>query len=390
LNLPIGLSNKKFYLVFNWYNDETAGSNPPFTVDDILVTGKSYAVAATTDADTALSQFTGQTVNYYSKSATANRLIATITNPDQDLGCITASVQYAGTGKTVLTTQSGSYFRTDKVVKITPAVANNTVHYQGTLYFTTAELSPTWTALEIPTLKILKVKDGVDIYGTLTSADAQLITPTFTDGAEAGYYSYTGNFTGFSQFMLVSPNTVVPIRLLSFDARANKSSVTLNWATSQELNNKGFIIERSSNAVNYERIGWVNGRLNSSVQSSYTFNDNFVQPNTVYYYRLRQVDADNREELSPVRQAKISKQGITVTVSPVPARDVMNVYINGSAQTAAINLVNAQGQLVKSWSNVNAYNSAYGLDVSNLPSGMYILNITLPEENIVKKVIIEK
>jgi len=390
MSLPLALSNTRFYLVFNWFNDETIGSNPPFTIDDVLLTGKNFSVAATTDADTAFSQYSGQSVNYYSKSATANRLIATITNPDQDLGCVTASIQAAGTGKTLLTTETGSFFRTNKVIKITPAVANNAVHYQGTLYFTTAELTPTWTATEIPALKIMKVKDGVSLSGILTSADAQLITPTFVDGAESGYYSYTGNFTGFSQFVLVSQNAVVPVRLLSFDARANKNSVTLTWATAQEMNNKGFTVERSTNGTSFERIGWVAGKLNSNIQANYTFNDNFVQPNTVYYYRLRQVDADNREVLSTVRQVKLGRQGITVTVSPVPAKDVMNVYINGTNQAAAINLVNTQGQLVKSWSNVNAYNSAYGLDVSSLPSGVYILNITLPEENIVKKIMIER
>ncbi|MBL0358979.1 MAG: T9SS type A sorting domain-containing protein [Chitinophagaceae bacterium] len=390
LNLPISLSNKKFYIVFNWFNDETIGSNPPFTIDDVTLTGKNFSVATSVDADTAFLQYTGQTVNFYSRTSTANRLIATIANPDQNLGCVAAGIQSAGTGKTLLTTQTGSYFRTNKVIRLTPAVANSTVHYQGTLYFSATELSPAWTGTEIPALKILKVKEGVGLSGIITSADAELITPIFVDAAENGYYSYTGNFTGLSQFMLVSQNTVVPVNLLSFEARASRNSIALSWATAQELNNKGFTVERSTNGVNFESVGWVSGQLNSSARLNYTFNDNFVQPNTVYYYRLRQVDINNREDLSSVRQARISKQGVTVTVSPVPAKDVMNVYINGSTQTAAIKLVNAQGQLVKSWSNVNAGNSAYGLDVSNLPPGIYILNVTLPEQNIVKKIMIQK
>ncbi len=390
LNLPASMSNSRFYLVFNWFNDETIGSNPPFTIDDVTLTGKSFTVATTTDADTSFAQYSGQSVDFYSRNATGNRIIASINNPDQDLGCITASVQNAGTGKTLLTTQTGSFFRTDKVIQLAPATANTTAHYQGTLYFTTAELSPTWTSTEIPSLKIMKVKEGVSLAGILTSADVELVTPVFTDGAEAGYYSYSGNFTGFSQFMLVAQNTVVPVNLLSFDAMARKNSVSLTWSTAQELNNKGFTVERSTDGVHFESIGWVDGKLSSAVSVSYSFNDNFVQPNVVYYYRLRQVDINNREELSSVRQVKISRQGITVTVSPVPAKDVMNVFINGTAQKAAISLVNAQGQLVKSWYNVNAYNSAYSLDVANLPPGIYMLNITLPEENVVKKVMIEK
>ena len=394
INLPLALNNTKFYLVFNWYNDEAVGSNPGFTVDDILLTGSSYAVAATTDADTTFSQFSGQTVHYYSKSTLTpitQRLIATISNPSLDLGCVTASIQNAGTGKTAVSTETGSYFRTNKVIKITPTAANSTATYQGTLYFSTAELSPAWTAQEISTLKILKVKDGVNLTGILTAADATLITPTFTDkSASNGYYSYTGNFTGFSQFMLVSPTAALPVRLLNFDAVVNKNSITLKWSTAQELNNKGFKIERSTNGLNFENIGWIAAKQGNNVQLNYSLNDNFVQPNIVYYYRIRQVDADNQEELSVVRQARISKQGITVTVSPVPAKNVVNIYINGTTQTATIYLINAQGQLVKNWSRINTLNSAYVLKVDDLPTGIYTLHVQLPDEKIVKKILIEQ
>ncbi len=392
--LPLALNNSKFYLVFNWYNDNATGTNPAFTVDDITLTGSYYAVAGTTDADTAFSQYSGQTVDYYSKSTLApvtQRLIATISNPSVDLGCVTASVQNAGTGKTALSTSSGSYFRTNKVFKLTPSVANSTATYQGTLYFSTAELSPAWSALEIPSLKILKVKDGVNLTGILSAADATLITPTFTDkSASNGYYSYTGNFTGFSQFMLVLPTAALPVRLLSFDASVNKNSIALKWSTTQELNNKGFKIERSTNGLNFETIGWIAAKQGNNILLNYSLNDNFVQPNVVYYYRIRQVDADNREELSVVKQARISKQGISVTVSPVPAKDIVNLFINGTLQTATVYLINAQGQLVKKWSSINACNSAYGLKVGELPTGIYTLHVQLSDEKIVKKILIDK
>ena len=394
LTLPLSLSNSKFYLVFNWYNDETIGGNPPFTIDDVTVTGNFFSVATTTDADTAFSHFIGQSVFYYSKATTspfASRLIATISNPSQNLNCVAASIQNAGMGKTVLATTSGSYFRTNKVIKLAPATANSTATYQATFYFSTAELSTAWTVGEIPLLKILKVRDGVSLAGTLTSADAEIITPIFVDNSVAGgSYSYTGNFTGFSQFMLVSPTAVIPVRFISFDATAKRSAILLQWSTSQEVNYRGFSIERSTNAINFETIGWVNGRGNSNVQTNYTFSDNFVQPATVYYYRLRQVNLDSREDLSSIRQARINKQGIAVTISPVPAKDILQVYLAGTTQKATIQLINAQGQIVKTWSNVDATNSSYGIQVQSFPSGIYTLKIILPDENIVKKIVIEK
>ncbi len=390
LNLPVSMSNTNFYLVFNWFNDETIGDNPPFTIDDVMVTGKFYSIASTAGTDTAFSQYSGQNVNYYSNASTGRKLIATISNPSENLGCVTAAVQNAGNGKVLLSTTTGSYYRTAKVIKIAPAVANTTATYQATLYYSlVSDLVPTWNATEISSFKILKVKDGVDLSSIINASDVELVTPTVFDPV-TNYYSYTGNFTGFSQFMLVIPNVVVPVGLLNFDAVAGSNSIALHWTTSQELNNRGFIIERSIDAVHFEIIGRINGKGNSNIQSSYNYTDNFVQPNATYYYRLRQQDTDGREAISPVRQARINKEGITVTISPVPAKDMLNLFVKGSVQPASVNIVNVQGQVVKSWSKINAYNSNYGLDVSNLPSGVYVMNVILPEEKIVRKVVIEK
>lgn len=390
LTLPASLSNSRFYLVFNWFNDETIGTNPPFTIDDISVTGKRFSVATAAGADTTFSHFANQAINYYANTVTGKKIIATVTNPNADLACVTAAVQNAGTGKTLLSTNTGSYYRTDKVIKLTPVSANTSANYQATFYFTAAELTPTWTTSEIAAMKILKVRDGVSLSGIIDAADVQLVTPTFVDNTEDGYYSYTGSFTGFSQFMLVVPNVVVPVSLMNFNAVGNKNTVSLSWLTMQEISSRGFAIERSTDGTNFTAIGWVNGKGNSTVQSSYAFNDNFVQPDIVYYYRIRQVDADGRETISTVRQVRINKSGITVTVSPVPAKDAMNVFIKGSNQNASVSLVNAQGQVVRKWSNVSAVNSAYNLDITNLAAGIYMLNVVLPEENIVRKVVIEK
>lgn len=389
-NLPSSLANSRFYLVFNWYNDDSEGNNPPFTVDDITVRGRRFGVASAAGADTAFLQYTGQTVFYYSRTNTANNLIAGIANSNENLGCITAAVQSAGNGRTTLTTTTGSYFRTDKVISIRPTVANTTAQYTATLYFTTSELQSAWTASEIESLKILKVKEGVNLSSTIDAADMELVTPVFNDATEADYYSYTGSFTGFSQFMLVRPNVVVPVTLMNFNAAANKNSVLLSWATSQEVNSKRFAIERSIDGSYFITIGSVNAKGNSTAQNSYVFADNFVQPGVLYYYRLRQVDQDGREAISIIRQARINKSGITVTVSPVPIQNTMNVFIKGATQAATLELTNAQGQLVRTWANIRTGNNVYNLDVASLPPGIYMLSVLFAGEKLVKKVLIEQ
>ena len=284
------------------------GVNPPFTIDNVVVTGKKLAVATTIDADTTFTQFAGQTVAYYSTSTTTQvvgRIIATVANPSQDMGCTTASVQSAGTGKTAFSTAGGSFSRANKVIKITPAVANATATYQATVYFSTAELSPTWTSTEIPTLKLLKVKDGVSLTGVINSADAQLVSPSFGDNSTAaGYYSYTGNFKGFSQFLLVSPNTVLAASLSNFTATAQTSSILLNWSTATGVNIQGFKIDKSTDGINFSPLGAL---VSSTSGAAYSYDDKQVVVNTDYYYRIRIINLDNTEDTSYIKQAKIIK-----------------------------------------------------------------------------------
>lgn len=392
LNFSPLFNGTKFYFVFNWYNDNTIGSNPPFTIDDVVFTGKAFAISTTADADTAFPLYNGQNSYYYSTNSVApneNRIIASINNLNADIGCITATMPGTGNGQTVVTTNTGAYTRSNKVINLTPAATNSTAAYQVTLYYTTAELA-VWGA-NVPNLKMLKVKDGVSLSSTLTGAEAQVYSTVVDDQrATKGYASFTSNVTGgFSQFMLADPAIVIPVSLLSFEARGNIKNIVLDWSTATEINNKGFVIERSINGRDFEKIGWIEGKLNSNVLTKYQYYDHFVQPNLIYHYRLRQTDIDSREKLSEIRQAKIKGSEIEVSISPNPAKDQVKIFVSGSYGLTDLNLVNTAGQLIRSWKQVNTGSTPVNLDITGLSSGMYILQILTPQSTKVEKLIIK-
>ncbi|MFN8247515.1 MAG: M43 family zinc metalloprotease [Ferruginibacter sp.] len=397
LNFGSGFNDSKFYFVFNWYNDNTTGSNPPFTIEDVSFTAKALTIATTTDADTAFAQYTGQTAQFYSVNANSpndTRIIASIASLSGDIGCITASVPQAGGTSASLslytTTGVQTKNRLSKVVKITPASANTTATYQVTLYYTTAELAV--LGIPLTQYRVLKVSDAASLATTLGSSNAAQFTPTVDDQrATKGYAAFTINATGgFSQFVLFDAGAgiVIPVELISFEARPNGKNILLNWSTATEHNNKGFVIERSVNGVDFQKIGWVDGRINSDLTSNYTYKDNFVQPNIVYYYRLRQTDLDSREKLSDIRQAKIKDDGVVVSVSPNPAKDQLKVFVSGSSDMADISLVNAEGQMVRGWKKVNVTGAPATLDISNLPAGVYMIRLLMPQSTTVQKLII--
>ncbi len=392
-NLPSLFDNKKFYFVFKWLNDNNTGASPAFTIDDVFITGKTFSVATTADADTSFIQGSGQNANYYSINAAAPfepRILATINGLNQNIGCIGASLNITnpGTGLTLLSTSTGLYQRSNKVINLTPAAANSTATYQAIFYFTTAELVA-WGA-NVPNLKILKVADGVNLASTLTPANAQIFTPVVDDQrATKGYVSYSINATGgFSQFLLVSPAIAVPVTLISFEARAATKNIVLNWSTAAEINNKGFVIERSLNGIDFEKTGWVDGRLNSSTTNTYQYIDNFVQPGILYFYRLRQTDIDGRQTLTEIRQAKIKDASMYVSISPNPAKNLLTIFTSGSKGFSNINLVNTRGQLVKSWKKINTLVARQTLDISNVAAGIYMLQIITAERNFAEKLIV--
>lgn len=392
LNLPASMADKKFYFVFNWYNDNTLGSNPGFTIDNVQFTGRAMNIASTVGSDTSFTVPSATNLRFYSVNTVSpfeSRVIADMNNASADLGCITANVATQGTGMIPITTNAGSFHRSEKTIQLTPATANTTASYQVTLYFTTAELTAWGSA--VPGLKLMKVRDGVNLASTLTSVDAQIVTAIVDDQrATRGYASFTGTFSGgFSQFMLVSGSAALPVTLLNFEATAGKTNIALTWKTSMERNNKGFVVERSTNAVDFENIGWVDGVGNSSDASNYHFTDNFVQPNTLYYYRLQQTDIDNRQSLSETRQAKIKdRTSVIVSIAPNPATDRITVFTSGAAGAADINLFDSEGRTIRSWRKVNCSSNPAELKLGNIASGIYLLQVITEGTVSTEKIII--
>ncbi len=388
-NIPLStqFSDTSFYIGFRWQNDDNTGFQPPFLIDDVLLNVSPYGIDTLTGASFGFDVRNTTAANNFN-SSTTNSIIASLTNASTTLSGVTAQITQAGSGQLPLTTNTGSYFRTQKVFQVSPATANTTATYQATFYFTETELA-IWGANKL-NLKIIKIKDGVALNTMLTAANSEIISPTVSENIPAGYIAYTGNFKGFSQFVLASPTATLGVSLLSFTASPVNSDVLLQWSTASETNNKGFFVERSTDGIHFTNAGFVNGNGTTPLTSKYTFTDNFVQPNIMYYYRLRQVDYDGREEISFIRNIRISQAaGIVIKVSPNPAKNFVSLFISGTQNKATVAVTNTLGQKLILKNEVNAYDGAYMLPLNNLARGTYNVVVYLPEGTYSKKIIIE-
>lgn len=343
--LPAACNNTNFKLRWRFTCDNIDGVNPPFIIDDVNIVsiGTGIESAATSTQTTSVSSGNNET---YFITSPGNSLIAKTKNLSANAGCITASIFEAGVGQTTLNTASGTFQRSSKVISITPATVNNTVTYEASLYFTNAELA-IWGANKL-NLKILKVNEGVSLSTTISGTQATLVSPTVIDNsATGGYVEYKGNFTGFSKFLLVSPSTVLPITLLNFEASLQQKNAALTWSTSQELDNTGFNIERSTDGTNFKNIGWIVGNGTSNVVNNYNFSDNDLQAGTVYYYRLKQVDVNNRFSYSKIISLQYNGSFVDIaTILPNPIKDVLQIRLNKKGQNVEYIIYDAAGRLI--------------------------------------------
>jgi hypothetical protein len=63
------------------------------------------------------------------------------------------------------------------------------------------------------------------------------------------------------------------------------------------MNNDFFILERSEDGNNWERIYYIDGVVNSNQKTTYTFKDYYFKDN-INYYKLTQFDFDGEGEES--------------------------------------------------------------------------------------------
>ena len=91
----------------------------------------------------------------------------------------------------------------------------------------------------------------------------------------------------------------LPVTLASFTALVNGRNARLSWVTAEEENNGGFFVERIKNEEliinNWQNIGFVNGKGNTSNPTTYTFEDRGLNTGK-YKYRLKQTDYNGNFE----------------------------------------------------------------------------------------------
>ncbi|WP_291726529.1 T9SS-dependent choice-of-anchor J family protein [Bernardetia sp.] len=139
VTLPAACENQAtLYLVWRWDNDGSVGTNPPFTIDDIVLTGSSLQQYPVEDATASKQVYLGPNSTVYVISSN-NKVMAKLENTTtHDYGCTTVAIDRAGTGQVAYTNAGASNGLTEKSLLITPTTPS-TENIGVTLYYTDAE-----------------------------------------------------------------------------------------------------------------------------------------------------------------------------------------------------------------------------------------------------------
>jgi hypothetical protein len=174
---------------------------------------------------------------------------------------------------------------------------------------------------------------------------------------------------------------VLPIELVSFTGKMMEKHARLDWKTASEFNFHGFDVQRSNDAVNFEKIGFVETKGQRTEGASYTFLDKNAFLNKDNYYRLCQIDLDGAKEFSKIvtlRTTLIQNLAESLQLSPVPVSNQMTVqFYSASAQSILLEITNALGQpIFTQQQEVNEGTNQVFLSVDYLPAGAYSLRLS--------------
>lgn len=186
----------------------------------------------------------------------------------------------------------------------------------------------------------------------------------------------------------------LPVSLTSFSHRINERNVMLNWVTSQEINNKGFEIQRKpSGENNWTAVGFVNGSGNTNTAKNYSFEDRKLGSGK-YQYRLKQIDNNgniNYHVLNTTVEIGLPSKYNMSQNYPNPFNPSTKIDFDIPVESKVkISLYDETGREVATVINENKKAGSYTVNYqpSNLSSGIYFYRLIASgngSENVVTK-----
>lgn len=210
-----------------------------------------------------------------------------------------------------------------------------------------------------------KSSDGSGKPNSYTTGTAQTIDPrdyNIVWNATADRWEVTFDVTGFSGFFVKTLDEPLPVRLVSFTAKAVENTAQLQWSVADAMNFSHFEVEKSSNSKQFTKVDDV-----QLASTNYLFTDPKAATSPLVYYRLKLVDLDGSYTYSRIEPVRFDKSQLLASGYPNPFNATLTLVSN-SNQTASI--TNLVGNTIVSIQLVPGENK---VSTNNWPNGLYLV-----------------
>jgi hypothetical protein len=189
---------------------------------------------------------------------------------------------------------------------------------------------------------------------------------------EVSIYVQAAYISLLSRVVGNTPGATLPLNVLSLQAVNNGNVVNLQWEVSVPNNSKAFVVQRSMNGRDFDNIHSADAVAN---QKTYSAQD--AKPNSIVYYRIKDINTDGREYYSNMVRLSFDKND-RLSIFPNPAGN--NITLSGKAASTTnvtVNFIDAKGRIALSvnW-NQSAGNFSRTIPVQKLAKGVYWLSIS--------------
>lgn len=196
-----------------------------------------------------------------------------------------------------------------------------------------------------------------------------------------------GNAGAFCEYGISATNTIpLPVGIFDFYHEFEGEGVTLKWNAATQQNNDFFTLERSSDGVNFVKIGEVKGAGNSSSMIEYSFHDAKSRIG-MNYYRLSQTDFDGSSSYLGVISVETNTMFEDLSVAPNPVNESATISFSSKTDDlTTIEIVTITGTVLHSSAhNVHVGTNKYSFNTDALPKGVYFLRVSNSiEERLIK------
>lgn len=166
----------------------------------------------------------------------------------------------------------------------------------------------------------------------------------------------------------------LPVTITNIKAYQKNAGVQVEWTVLNETNINSYDIEKSSNGINFTKVGNVtatNANMYNWLDASPADGNN--------YYRIKVIDNSGDIKFTETVNVRIGKEKniINVVNNPILNNKILLQMENTDKGVYTINLYNQLGQLLnKNDIKHNGGSASYSININNLAKGVYQLSIS--------------